>query len=103
MHLIFDFDGTLVDSFCCVVDVFNALADDFNFRKISVDEIDDLKNLTAKELISSLQIPIYKMPAVLYKAKIYMREEMHHLKPFPGIPQALHELYDSGFHLGLEL
>jgi len=28
MHLIFDFDGTLVDSFCCVVDVFNALAGD---------------------------------------------------------------------------
>ena len=101
MHLIFDFDGTLVDSFCCVIDVFNALAVDFNFRKIAQDEVDGLRDLTAKELIKSLNIPIYKLPAVLYKAKIYMRNEMHHLKPFLDIPQALHELYDSGFYLGI--
>ena len=101
MHLIFDFDGTLVDSFYCVIEVFNILADDFNFPKIALDEIDDLKNLTAKELIKYLNIPFYKVPAVLYKAKKYMRKEMHHLKPFSGIPQALHDLYDSGFHLGI--
>ena len=101
MHLIFDFDGTLVDSFYCVIDVFNVLAVDFNFRKIAENEMDDLRDLTANELIKSLNIPIYKIPAVLYKAKRYMRNEMHHLKPFLGIPQALHELYDSGFSLGI--
>ena len=51
MHLIFDFDGTLVDSFCCVIDVFNALAVDFNFRKIVVDEIEDLKNLSYRQML----------------------------------------------------
>ena len=30
-----------------------------------------------------------------------MREEMHHLQPFPGIPKALHELHASGFQLGI--
>ena len=101
MHLIFDFDGTLVDSFSCVVDVFNTLAVDFNFRKIAACEIDGLKDLTAKELIKHLNIPFYKTPAVFYKAKIYMQNEMHHLKPFPGISQTLRELYDAGFNLGI--
>ncbi|MDF1685079.1 MAG: HAD-IA family hydrolase [Legionellaceae bacterium] len=101
MYLIFDFDGTLVDSFVCAMDVFNALAVEFNFRKIAEDEKDNLKNLTAKQLMSLLQIPMYNLPAVLYKAKKHMRHEMQYLKPFSGITQVLQELYDAGFNLGI--
>ena len=33
MHMLFDSDGTLVNSFQCVVEKTNLLAEKFNFRK----------------------------------------------------------------------
>lgn len=67
LHLIFDFDGTLVDSFDAVIQKFNLLASEFNFRYIEDHEINDLKNLTSKELIKHLKIPAYKIPAHIKK------------------------------------
>lgn len=32
MHLIFDFDGTLIDSFQALLEKFNLLAEQFNYR-----------------------------------------------------------------------
>lgn len=40
LHLIFDFDGTMVDSFDVVIKKFNLLAGEFNFRYIDDHEID---------------------------------------------------------------
>jgi len=81
-YLIFDFDGTLVDSFYTVMEKFNLLADEFNFRKINGDEIDGLRDLTSRELIKYLEIPIYKIPSVLRSARKHMQSEMQTLLPF---------------------
>jgi len=74
-HLIFDFDGTLVDSFDVALQIVQRLADEFHFRKISTDEINQLKNLTSRELIRHLNIPLYKLPWLLHHARTYMRME----------------------------
>ncbi len=100
-HLIFDFDGTLVDSLGCALDAYNALAADFGLRKITANEIDDLKNMNTTALIKYMKIPLYKIPAALYKARTYMRYEMRTLKPFPGIIQVLNELSGAGCSLGI--
>lgn len=81
-YLIFDFDGTLVDSFRAVIRKFNLLADEFNFRKISNDEINGLKDLTSRQLIKYLEIPIYKIPSVLRSARKHMHSEMQALSSF---------------------
>lgn len=101
MYLIFDFDGTLVDSFCSVIEQFNILANDFNFRKITLEEIDGLRDLSSRDLVKYLKIPIYKIPAVLYKARKRLQNEMHKLTPFVGMHQVLHDLSDAGFSLGI--
>lgn len=75
-NIIFDFDGTLVDSFDIVIQKFNLLAGEFNFRYIDDHEIDDLKNLTSKELIRHLKIPVYKIPKIILKARALMRDEI---------------------------
>ncbi len=101
IHLIFDFDGTLVDSFRSAMDKLNLLADEFNFRKISDNEIDSLRDLTSRELIKYLEIPIYKIPSVLRRARKYMCSEMQALLPFKNIPEILHELHDMKIPLGI--
>lgn len=101
MYLIFDFDGTLVDSAQCVIEKFNSLASKYNYRKINFEEMDDLKNLSSKDLIKYFKIPIYKIPRVLYKARKALQDEMHKLNIFTGIPQVLQELANTGFVLGI--
>lgn len=100
-YLIFDFDGTLVDSFCCVIEKFNILANGFNFRKINLEEIDELRNLSSSELIKYLKIPIYKIPIVIYRVRKYLQKEMYKLLPFTGVPKVLQDLSDAGFSLGI--
>ncbi|PJD92955.1 MAG: haloacid dehalogenase [Legionella sp.] len=101
MNLIFDFDGTLVDSFDAAIKVLNILALDFNFRQPAAVQIKDLKTIEAKTLLKILDIPMYKIPFILRQAKRLMHKEMAHLKPFPGIPEVLHSLHASGFCLGI--
>lgn len=100
-YLIFDFDGTLVDSFRMVMEKFNLLADEFNFRKINDDEIDGLRDLTSRELIKYLKIPIYKIPSVLCSARKHMQNEMQTLLPFANLTEILQRLYDMKIPLGI--
>lgn len=101
MHLIFDFDGTLVDSFDCVITQFNRLAENHKFRKIDLNEINKLRHLNSKELIALFHIPFYKMPIVLYKARKSLHENIIQLAPFDNIIQTLDELHKQGFSLGI--
>lgn len=100
-HLIFDFDGTLVDSFHTVINTFNLLADEFHFRKIDSHEIEAMRDLTSRELIKFLNIPIYKIPRIIRKA----RKELHHdiplLPTFANLSSVLHTLHHSNISLGI--
>ena len=101
MNLIFDFDGTLVDSFDWVIEKFNILATEFNFKKIHQSELTEIKNLSSNELIRYLEIPIYKIPSVLHRARQQMRNEMSTLPPFVNLPHILQKLHNSGFLFGI--
>ena len=101
MNLIFDFDGTLIDSFDCVVAQFNCLAQDYKFRKIDLEQIDELRHLNSKELIALFHIPFYKMPIVLYKARKALHENINSIAPFDNIPQIVEALFNQGFSLGI--
>jgi phosphoglycolate phosphatase len=101
MYLIFDFDGTLVDSFHKAVENINFLAEKFGFRKVKPQEIDSLKNLTSLEFIRHLEIPLYKIPKVLHAGRKLIQNEMRSLKSFSNLPQILQQLFNSGFSLGI--
>ncbi len=101
LYLIFDFDGTLVDSFQTAIKAFNLLANKFNFRKIYEDEISNLKNLTSKELIKHLEIPFYKIPTVLLHARKYIRSEIPFLLPFANLVETLKTLHALNISLGI--
>jgi phosphoglycolate phosphatase len=101
LNLIFDFDGTLVDSYENVILNFAVLAEKFKFRKITLQDIEGLKDLTSKELIKYLKIPLYKLPSVLRSAKEYMQHEIPTLTTFPDLPEVLNTLYQSDVTLSI--
>ncbi|STX51042.1 HAD-superfamily hydrolase [Legionella busanensis] len=100
-NLIFDFDGTLADSFSAVLKKFSLLASELNFHDISETEIDKLRNLSSRELIKSLKIPFYKLPKVLRKARKALSEDIHGLPIFADIPEVLTKLQQLNCTLGI--
>jgi phosphoglycolate phosphatase len=101
MYLIFDFDGTIVNSFSNVIDKFNMLATEFKFRKVQPEEIEEMRNLNSRALIKFLEIPLYKLPKVIKKARNFIHADMQKLDSFANLPAVLTELNNAGVLLGI--
>lgn len=99
--MIFDFDGTLADSFPWFVRMVNQVAEKYNFRPVEEAEIDMLRGYDARRLIQYLRIPFWKLPFIARHMKRQMAEEIHHINLFEGIPELLHELSQRGVQLAM--
>ena len=94
--LIFDFDGTLADSFELVMDIVYEL---LQMPPRSPEEIAHLRRLPLIKAVRELRVPIRKLPVLLTKGRQMMHERMDEVHPFPGVTRALQELKEAGFHM----
>ena len=101
MYLLFDFDGTLVDRFNCVLEKAMLLAEEFSLKTLKRDEIEALRHLSSKELIKFLHVPIYKIPKLIYRMRQHLHDEIPNLPPFPGMYDVIEQLYQSESRLGI--
>lgn len=101
MDLIFDFDGTLVNSFPSAMQAFNRVAVQRGFTQIKMNDIDNLRNLSSQELIDYLQIPLYKIPRMILQARKQMNKEINTLLPITNLAPVLRQLKADGVSLGI--
>ena len=99
--IIFDFDGTIADTFNLMLDVSNRLADEFNFYKIQPFEVETFRNKTSFQVLSSLQIPFFKIPKILLKVRAEVAKQMSSVKPFPDIVDILRQLKPLSQQMGI--
>jgi phosphoglycolate phosphatase len=99
--IIFDFDGTLVDSQPLVWTVYNQLAPWYRTRTVLQEEIDILKELPTKELLKYCNISYWKLPFLAFHAKYRIGKELDSLAFFDGIEALLSTLQKEGFRLGI--
>ena len=62
--IIFDFDGTLADSFPYFLKTMNALATMYNVPVIQAQEVDQLRGLDARQMIKRAHLPAWKIPLI---------------------------------------
>jgi phosphoglycolate phosphatase len=101
MHFIFDFDGTLINSFERIIEKFNLTANQFGLSPIHPDHIETLRDLSSKELIQHLNIPLYQIPRVILHARKALKEEIPTLSSFSNLPDILQKLHASNIHLSI--
>jgi phosphoglycolate phosphatase-like HAD superfamily hydrolase len=94
--LIFDFDGTLADSFELVIEIAYELT---GMPRQSDDEVNRLRHLPLLKAVREMHIPLRLAPRFLVKGRQKMLERIHEVHPFPGIPEVLKELHANGYHL----
>lgn len=99
--VIFDYDGTLADSFPWFCSVLNGTAKRFGFREIDPGEIDELRGLGTREIIARLDIPAWKIPMI----GVHMRKLSAHshgqISLFSGATEMLRALKNYGIKIAI--
>lgn len=98
---IFDFDGTLADSYAVFADAVNVLAERHGFRQVQLHEQQVLRGMSARDLLRELHLPPWKVPAVMADFRNILQQRIHDVHPFPGTVEALHALLDKRMQLAL--
>lgn len=97
--IIFDFDGTLVDSKEISLTIYNQLAKKYNVK--SIENIESIRRLPLLERFKALDIPIYKLPLFAADFTKQYRLSLKNLAMVPGIKELLIELNSQGYQLGI--
>lgn len=98
---IFDFDGTLADSFPWFLAALNDCAGRFGFQRIEPHEVDMLRGLEGRRIMQHIRAPMWKMPMIARFLRARMAEELDRIALFPGAEQMLRRLADAGVQIGI--
>lgn len=99
--VIFDFDGTLADTLDPILRISNRLAPEFGYKPVSPTEIEQLRNLSFREIVKHSEVSIFKIPLLLRRLRTDLNKEIQQVKPISGIPEVLATLKDQGIFLGI--
>lgn len=88
--IIFDFDGTLADSFGVIIDIVKKITR--NKVTISSDQVNKIREMTITELAGHLNIKKYRWPWLLYVGKKEMNKHIQTVELHDGIKQMIEDL-----------
>jgi phosphoglycolate phosphatase len=92
--LIFDFDGTIADSFETLLAIFEEVTK--RPEKLTASELKELRGQSLKEIIRYLKIRRWQIPRLILKAKKMVAVKIVDIKTFPGMPETLRQLNKDG-------
>ncbi|MEO2219595.1 HAD hydrolase-like protein [Chromobacterium vaccinii] len=98
---IFDFDGTLADTYPIFSNSLNGLAVKHGFKQLADHELAKCRGLSAAEVLRELRLPLWKAPAVLADVRKIMRQRIGEIHPFQDLAAVLHALHQQRIELAV--
>jgi phosphoglycolate phosphatase len=99
--VIFDLDGTLVDSFPWFLRSINGVADRFGFRRVADEDVEPLRHASTREILAHLEVPLWKLPMIGRHMRRLKAEQAAGIVLFNGTEAMLRALADAGLRLAL--
>lgn len=99
--IIFDFDGTIADTYQAIINITNNLAPDFGYAPVSEAELLELQKLSSREVIKKSKIPFWKIPFLLRRVQTELSQVIATLKLIDEVSPVLQELNKRGYHLAI--
>jgi len=95
--LIFDFDGTIADSFGVFLNVFEEVTK--RKDKITAAEIETLRGMRPREILKHLGIKRWQIPRLLVAGRRAMSKHIADVSPIAGLPAVLRDLHAQGYRM----
>jgi phosphoglycolate phosphatase len=99
--VMFDFDGTLVDTFEYLFLIGNMMAKEFGFKGIKRHQMTTFKDKTIRQALRELDVPVFQLPGILLKGMKEMSDRIEDVKMIVGWEAVLHELKEQAVTLGV--
>jgi phosphoglycolate phosphatase len=96
-NIIFDFDGTIADSFEVIVSIIKKLTHvrgDFDETTIY-----ELRQQPIKSMMRRLKVRSWQLPLLLVRGRSMMRRRINEIKLFGGMAKTIEELHAEGHNL----
>ncbi|QNU67787.1 HAD-IA family hydrolase [Ruminiclostridium herbifermentans] len=100
-QVIFDLDGTLINSLDIFIKVGNKMAERYGYQPLSEESIKELLKLPMKKRLEVLKIPKFKLPKLGLEALSMFNDYAAHVEPIKGIKELLEQLCDKGYKLNI--
>ena len=97
--VLWDFDGTLADTFSCMVAAYNTLAARRGLRRI--DDPEAARGLTPLAFLRSLDIPLVRVPSILAGVLTAVQRDMENTRVFPGMKEVLGAFARAGCQMSI--
>lgn len=96
---IFDFDGTLADSFPWFISRLNQVARIFRFKEVGDEDIPKLRVMKTGEILNYLNISPWKLPFVVIYFRRLMKKELESIDLFSQTESLLRHLNNKGIEI----
>lgn len=99
--IIFDFDGTMIDTLDILVDAYNALAPRFRCRLVSRAEQAMLRGRRPQEFFHEYHISLWKLPLLVRDIRKSLKKLLWDTEIGEPTRTLLHSLQQKGYRLGI--
>lgn len=100
-HIVFDFDGTIADTFSMALSTFNPVARELRIREIAPDDFDMIRSQGSRELMKTFGVSRWRLTRVMLRLRKEMTKAIDQTKVIEGMRDALTELQKKGYELGI--
>jgi len=87
--VLFDFDGTLADTRYILFKVYERLAEKYDLKAVSSQDLERLSHLPLQERLKKTGVSIYKLPRLARETGQLFGDYIESAEPFPGIGRLL--------------
>ncbi len=99
--IIFDFDGTIANTFDRLRVIYNQIAPFFRCKQVSKEEQIKLKSCMPQDVMKLCGVTYFKIPFMLVVARRRLLKEIEEVEPIKDMVHALKELKNKGYTLGI--
>ncbi len=99
--IIFDFDGTLADSFRWFINTINLVAKQFRFKPLDLKRIEEFRGCSARQMMNHAELPMWKLPRVSREMRRLMTERIEEIRLFEGVGAVLKSLDAARVHMAV--
>ena len=99
--IIYDFDGTLADTFTATIEIYNRIAAEKGFKTITSDNVEMIRSSSPGEIMKILGVKLYQLPPLVIRARKELKSAMPTVQLHAGIKEMVYGLKELGYEQGI--